>query len=121
MRKLRAMNKRPRAQGMRTANHWFGALPSQLASTPPMDAVERLGGFPAPPSHSWLPAIRTIEPLGRTEVFCSVIHVRCFILLLVAHDAFPFRVHPKIIRTRLSDTRAQTGRPVRRALYSASV
>src|SRR3954452_25390106 len=80
---------------MRTANPWFDALPSHLAPSPPMDAVERLGGLPAPPSHLWLPAICIVKSLARPEVLHPVIQVRCLILLLVAHDAFPFRVRPK--------------------------
>src|SRR3954471_19031549 len=80
---------------MRTANPWFGALPSHLAPPPPMDAVKRLGGLPAPPSHLWLPAICIVKSLARPEVLRPVIQVRCLILLLVAHDAFPFRVRPK--------------------------
>src|SRR5436853_3420089 len=63
-----------------------------------MNAVKRLGGFPAPPSHLWLPAVRAIKSLIRPEVLRPVVQVRSLVLLLVAHDAFPFRIRPKIIQ-----------------------
>jgi hypothetical protein len=72
-----------------------------------MHAVERLRRLPALSTHFRPLAIRAIESLRRAEVFGAVIHVRSLVLLLVAHDAYPFpspsksfpEPHERLLRT----------------------
>jgi hypothetical protein len=62
-----------------------------------MNSVERLRRFAAFPTHLWTTALLIAEPLSAAEVFGPVIQIRGLVLLLVAHDAFPFPSPSKII------------------------
>ena len=55
-----------------------------------MHAIERLRRLTSLPAHFRAAATCISELLRRTEIFGPVIEVRRFVLLLVAHDAFPF-------------------------------
>lgn len=55
-----------------------------------MHAVERLRRLAALASHFRPLTIRAVESFGRPEILGPVVQVRRLVLLLVAHDAFPF-------------------------------
>ena len=57
-----------------------------------MNTVERLRSFASLAAHLRPAAIGVFKSLDRPEILRSVIQVRSFVLLLVAHDAFPFSV-----------------------------
>jgi hypothetical protein len=103
-----------RSQGLRS----WAQLPSHFPTSPTMHAVERLRRLPTLPTHLRPFAIRTVEPLRRAEVFGTVVHVRSLILLLVAHDAFPFPSPSKNISEVARAAPAHTDRATRSALLS---
>jgi hypothetical protein len=95
----------PRAQFLRSQGlpSW-AQLPSHFPTSPTVHAVERLRRLPAFPSHCRPLPIRAVESFCRPEVLGPVVQVRRLILLLVAHDAFPFPSPSKNrFRSRPSD------------------
>jgi hypothetical protein len=84
-----------------------------------MNSVERLRRLPAFATHRRLAAIRIVESFCRPEVLHAVFQIRCLILLLVAHDAFPFPSPSKNISRVARATPAHTDRATRSALLPA--
>ena len=84
-----------------------------------MNSVERLRRLPAFATHRWLTTIRIFESFCRPEVFRAVIQVRRLVLLLVAHDAYPFPSPSKNIDRIARATLAHTDRATRSAFLSA--
>jgi len=103
-----------RSQGLRS----WAQLPSHFPTSPTMHSVERLRRLPSFASHCRPLATRIIESFNRAEVFGPVIQVRRFILLLVAHDAFPFPSPSKNIFRVARAPPAHTNRATRCALLS---
>jgi hypothetical protein len=62
-----------------------------------MNSVERLRRFAALPAHLWTTSFLIVEPLRIAEIFGPVVQIRGLVLLLVAHDAFPFPSPSKIV------------------------
>jgi hypothetical protein len=110
----------PRAQNLRSQGlRSWAQLPSHFPTSPTMHSVERLRRLPALPSHLRPLPIRAIESFRRAEIFGAVVDVRSFVLLLVAHDAFPFPSPSKIISRAARAALAHTDRATRFALLSA--
>jgi hypothetical protein len=104
-----------RSQGLRS----WAQLPSHFPTSPTMHSVERLRRLAALPSHFRPFAIRVFESFRSPEVLGPVIQVRRLILLLVAHDTFPFPSPSKNVFRVARATRAHTDRATRSALFSA--
>jgi len=67
-------------------------LPTHLASTTAVNAVERLRCLAALPTHRRSTPLRTLLAIVSGKVVRAVIQVRCFVNLFVAHAASPFRI-----------------------------
>jgi len=96
------------------------ALPVDLASTTAMNAIERLRSLAPAVTHRWALPVGGIESFARSKIFLPVVHIRSFILLLMAHDACP-SLSGVLQRHRencLYSPRAHHGRTMRPALYS---